>query len=281
MSTVASTPPITRLLTHAALKPTHDRKTSWRTHQQNTFGLLPGLSGSCPGSTTEAGGCGHTPKGLKLPVCYVEKSMSAYPAVRGVLSHNMFLMRNATEDEMYMLLGREFDRFRETERRRDKPELQYRLHWSGDFFSEAYVRAMMRAMDDYPDVRFWTYTRSFGPRVGFDVLQLTRCRNLALYMSLDPTNIAMGLDVFYEHLMNSPRSRANLQVCYMSPVNDFADRWRAAKHTTRSRQNWDAAPPFMPACPVDTGKMALPLACSRCQMCTGLRPKLQAIWFQT
>lgn len=275
------TPGITSLVTDGRLKATADRKTAFRPGSSNTFGLLPGVDGSCPGATLGPGGCGHVREGRKLPVCYVSHSMSVYKAVGGVLAHNLFLMKSATPAEMTEILVDEFKRFRRRELSYEKPFLNYRLHWSGDVFSSAYRDALHAAMSAYPDIRFWGYTRSFGRSFSWDVLTLTALPNLSLYMSLDPQNIGTGLELYYAHLRARPDARARLAVCYMSPVHDFAARWAAARTTASNPDDWDAAPPFMPPCPADTGKLPLVGACGVCRMCTGMRPRLPAIWFKT
>ena len=41
------------MTTETAIKPSSDRKTEFYPGQKNTFGLLPGREGTCPGCTTE------------------------------------------------------------------------------------------------------------------------------------------------------------------------------------------------------------------------------------
>ena len=243
--------------------PTHDRKTRARKNQKNTFGLLPGIKGTCPCATVEPGGCWHVREGRKLPECYVAHTMSAYPGVKQVLQHNTALLSAATQDEMVELLHKEFARFRSTEEKHHtKNNIPlynplYRLHWSGDIFNEAYAEALAVAIGINTDIKFWCYTRSF-----FAIPILSNLPNLNLYLSLDPVNVNTGLKAYIKH-----KGTTALQLCYMNKTNDIQNR-----HTLLTGSD------FM-ACPVDTGKLGLEEGCHTCTMCTRAQPR--PVWFAT
>jgi hypothetical protein len=269
-----------------ALKPTCDRKTKFWKNQQNTFGLLPGLEGTCPCATTAAGGCWHIAAGRKLPDCYVAHTMSCYGGVRNVLEHNTKLLMNAPYWSKVALLDDEFNRFKKAELKHQAKNYQassqifYRLHWSGDIFDVEYARALSSAIQLNSDIHFWCYTRSF-----FAVSHLCNLSNLTLYLSLDPVNIEQGLMTFAEY----KNDRNNLQFCYMSPTNTFRDhlgrveemlkaenKLRKICKMTLKKTDFDKDPQ---GCPVDCGKLELEYGCSKCQKCIRKLPK--PVWFQS
>jgi hypothetical protein len=268
-----------------ALKPTCDRKTKFHPNQKNTFGLLPGIEGTCPYATTAEGGCWRIEAGKKLPTCYVAHTMSVYKNVYDVLAHNTKLLMSASKWHKIELLDKEFHRFKDVEGRRfqaGKPSNQYyRLHWSGDIFNEEYAQALKDAMLLNSDIQFWCYTRSL-----FAVPILCNVPNLNLYISLDPVNVQQGLAVFNE----CKRDDNNLQICYMNYENDFEEHaLRARKildEENRLRklcgypvkeERIDGVP--MRACPVDLGKLKLEGGCASCRQCT--KEDSQPVWFKS
>jgi hypothetical protein len=272
-------------MTIELLKPSGDRKTRSYDSQKNTFGLLPGLEGSCPCATTSEGGCWSIKPGRKLPDCYVANVINIYKGVRDVLAHNTRLLKSASEARMVTLLSSEFKRFKDAEAKRAKHGLpnstDYRLHWSGDIFNETYARAIAAAIKEHPDLNFWCYTRSF-----FAVKYLADIPNLNLYLSLDPVNIHAGLSVFNEY----KRETNNLQICYMSPINNFqehvprADTILQQENELRGLMGDPVKPNRIPkrtlmSCPVDTGNMALENGCAKCTNC--LKRDSKAVWFKS
>ena len=269
--------------TIGALKSTCDRKTKFHDTQRNTFGLLPGLEGSCPGATTAPGGCWHIPEGRKLPECYVARTMSAYKAVRGVLEHNTRLLAAARLWEKIELLDDEFARFRAAELRREQAghakKMTYRLHWSGDIFDDEYAKALASAIQLNSDINFWCYTRTFSA-----VPALCNIPNLILYLSLDPVNVQQGLSVFADNKNN----QNNLQICYMSTENNFDTHLERAAQILTIRNN-DHEPPGLGwvtdkwplrACPVDIGKMKLEGGCAKCKQCISIGREPTPVWFK-
>lgn len=267
------------------IKPTGDRKTRFYASQKNTFGLLPGIEGSCPCATTADGGCWSIPAGRKTPNCYVAGTMAAYPGVKGILQHNTSVLMAAGEIDKTCILTEEFSRFSAHELKRKAKglpySLNYRLHWSGDIFNEEYAWALRSSMASYPEITFWCYTRSF-----FAVPILCNVENLILYLSLDPVNVQAGLSAFNENKTLTNK----LQICYMSKINDFASHLPRTKQILDEenklrklmhepiRYNW-AEKASLRACPVDAGTMALEGGCAKCGGCICAKPR--AVWFET
>jgi len=269
------------------LKPTCDRKTRSYPTQKNTFGLLPGLEGTCPYATTAPGGCWHIADNKKLPECYVARTMSVFKGVGPALAHNTQLLQHATQWEMVELLDAEFQRFKKTELRRTKKgqttDLRYRLHWAGDIFNETYAQALAQAIQLNSDISFWCYTRSF-----FAVPILCNIPNLILYLSLDPVNVQAGLITYTDY----KTERNNLQICYMNSENDFPEHVGRALQIAEGRNQirkmlGGSERPLqacsidaMRVCPVDAGKLDLESGCAKCKKCidpTGAKP----VWFRT
>ena len=260
--------------TIGAIRATSDRKTRKYKTQCNTFGLLPGNDGgTCPYSTCKAGGCWHVPEGRKLPDCYVAKLMSAYGGVQPILEHNTKLLMGATEKQMTNLLRAEFRRFLAAEVKRNgsavfKTPPLYRMHWSGDVFNAKYARAIAAAVNVYPEINFWMYTRSFKY-----VPILCNIPNLILYLSLDPVNTTLGLKTF---LANKSQTNS-LGICYMSKTNNLLEHMKTLGIEAPPELNKYLK---LSTCPVDTGKMELEGGCMRCQQCTRVLNN-KSIWFKS
>ena len=252
------------------LRPTCDRKTRFRPSQKNTFGLLPGPQGTCPGATVGCGGCSEIPAGRKLPVCYVFGLMSAYKGVKPILQHNTDLLKSASQADRISILKQEFERFEKHELKQQLPELFYRLHWSGDVYDEDYADALIEAMNAFPHIAFWNYTRSHD--LALDLAD--NVPNLTQYLSLDAMNFERGMDIYVKWLQAPRHQDANLHICYMSDEDDFAARY--AECRTR-HQDWPAQPVALSACPVDTKKLPTDGACAKCRKCLAGKP----VWFKT
>jgi hypothetical protein len=233
-----------------SLKPTADRKTQVRSSQKNTFGLLPGLpedGGTCPGATGGCAGCLSKPNGRKTSICYVDRLMRGRKAIGRVLKSNTELFSEAIYSEKVLLLLREFKRFYETETKRKScdSELWYRIHWAGDIPDPEYAHALREAIEVFPFINFWGYTRSF-----FSVPMLAGLKNLRWYISLDDENRQEGLEVY-----NQFSDRGNIHLCWMR----------------------ETCPDGFRPCPVDSGRMELEYACQQCRLCLTGKP----VWFKT
>lgn len=233
----------------AKLKASCDRKVWAYKGQKNTFGLLPGPKGTCPGATLGIGGCCDGSKSKSgREDCYVFRIMSIYKNVEKVLAHNTKLLTEADLDGKIELLDEEFTRFTKSFQRKKFPQgNKYRLHWAGDIFNEEYARALVAAIMRHPEIDFWTYTRTF------DVVGIFKgVSNLQLYLSLDQCNLKSGLETYNKY------KDERLHLSYMG------DKRPDIGHD-------------LIACPTDEGVMKVEGACLKCKMCL----KGKDIWFKT
>lgn len=233
------------------IKSSNDQKTRVRPNQSNTFGLLPGPEGSCPYATTGCGGCWAPAKAGNISnLCYVDRLMRARPNVKAILTRNTEFLKAATEDEMVEALVAEFKRFNDAEDKAGATVRNFRLHWSGDIFSEAYARALSKSMSVYKGVEFWAYTRSWE-LIKPGVLDL---ENLTMFLSLDPRNVDAGLAWLKTH---NPRRKFKIGISFMGNIIQKS-----------LQEHADAEGLKLFACPVDNdGKMKLENACQTCRAC--------------
>lgn len=224
------------------LKPSNDSKVQAYDKHGNTFGTLPRTT--CPGATYGPGGCCDIPEGRKLHVCYVDRIMSAYSGVKGVLEHNTEAL-SGTLDEMFDVFWTEFNRFKSKPKNQDTNNF-YRLYWSGDIHNEECAQALAEAILYHADVNFWGYTRSF-----FALPYFADLPNCQLYLSLDAVNFDEGMEAY-----NDYQDRDNISYCYLSKDRPT---------------NLDVLP-----CPVDSGKLEIKGACYKCKLCMKGKP----IWFK-
>jgi len=274
---------------YIGIKPSEDRKVRARSGQKNTFGILPGRDGSCPGATRGCGGCESPAEGNKTPVCYVYGLMRAYSGVRGVLEHNTRELKAADRAGMADLLKREFERFAAAEARARVPGSAYRIHWSGDIFSRTYAEALVDAMREFPAIKFWCYTRS----IPYGVLLAQRLDNLSMYLSLDKVNLYAGLRGYFDALADTGNVlRSPLHLAYMAERNDFAEAYARAYNLHDVLQTvdaqsgdegrhhpWPVKPVKLASCPVDEGSIPLEGGCHACRMCFRANPA--HVFFQT
>jgi hypothetical protein len=223
--------------------PSSVSKVRVRASQKNSFGLMPGKEGTCPGATYGRGGCMECVGNNVRPTCYVHKAFRN-AKVKEILEHNTKVLKEATRSEMTRMLVYEFNRFEVEEANAKSPSFNYRLHWAGDVFSMAYAEALAYAIGKAPKTQFWIYTRSFDfvePLVGVP--------NLNTFLSLDPCNWLDGL------MVHAKYQDQGLKVTYMNKEN-HGD--------------------YMP-CPADAGNMEIEGACSKCRMCINGN---KDIWFK-
>ena len=138
----------------------------------NTFGLPAGKAFSCPSATS-----------ICEKVCYAGKLEKIYKGTRDVLMNNWNLLKDSNQDEMYLLISEMIAEFAGECDKRNAEKL-FRIHWDGDFFNEEYTLAWKRVMSDYPEIKFWVYTR-----VESAAKILNGIPNLSLYFSTDDDNI--------------------------------------------------------------------------------------------
>lgn len=201
---------------------------------------LPENGGTCPGATTGKGGCLDVRDGLKRQTCYMAKVVAIYKAVGNVLSTNTAMLSGKTVDEMEAVCKATVEEFIKKNKGDD---LYFRLHYSGDFFSLEYTEAWARVISQFPNVRFWVYTRSheyIDPLLGLD--------NITVFLSCDPSNYDKVSKIFEALKDKHP----NLGMAFMG--NDAPDaknnRWVKCPEITGKVANTD-----------DAG------ACSKCRLC--------------
>jgi len=137
----------------------------------NTFGLPSGKAFSCPGATS-----------VCESICYAGKLEKLFKGVREVLVHNFELLKDATTDEMIVLLDEMITDFEKDCDKRNAEKL-FRIHWDGDFFNLDYALAWRAVIERHTATQFWVYTRS-----DFAVYALLGIDNLGLYFSADSAN---------------------------------------------------------------------------------------------
>jgi hypothetical protein len=116
------------------------------------------------------------------------------------------------------------------------------LHYSGDFFSEDYTKAWAKVIAEFPNVRFWVYTRSAAY-----VEHLLGLKNLTVFLSCDAVNFNTMLEIYNKH----KDTYANLAMAWLG--RDAPDpktyRWVKCPEITGKVKNGDEG------------------ACSKCRLC--------------
>lgn len=176
----------------------HQAKRYWSPVARNAFGL-PAID-TCPGSTEAC-----------REVCYAQKT--PYPSMTALLQHNYALLSAASYDGMVALLEDLIAAYRvdhaKAERRSGRTlDKIFRIHWSGDFFSETYADAWGAVIATNPDIAFWGYTRSDF------ALKLDRLENCVMFASMDDST---------DEAFRASATSAGVRVAYMG-VPEHTDR---------------------------------------------------------
>ena len=176
---------VNAIITPMKLKRSNDRKVAnlvTKNGKQaaiaNTFGLPAGKNYSCPSATS-----------ICETVCYAGKLEKLFPGVKTNLLHNWDLLKDADSKTMISLLDEMIKEFKADCLKKDAPML-FRIHWDGDFFSDAYAYAWKNVIETHGDIQFWVYTR-----VKSAALILKDVSNLSLYYSTDDENKAIAFDL--------------------------------------------------------------------------------------
>ncbi len=218
-------------------------KVKFKKDHRNTFGLsygLPENGGTCPGATTGKGGCLDTRDGLKRKTCYMAKITEIYKSVGTVLKENTELVKDKSLEDTKKVCRETVQVFIQKSKNED---LYFRLHYSGDFFSETYTRAWAEVIAEFPEVQFWVYTRSADY-----VHLLLGLDNLTVYLSCDPVNKDKMFELYHKYKDTSPR--LGLAWLGKDPPSPKDYRWVT--------------------CPEISGKLkntAERGACSKCKLC--------------
>lgn len=114
----------------------------------------------------------------------------------------------------------------------------FRIHTSGDFFSQNYVDAWGKVIKANPNIRFWTYTRSFM----FNFKELTKNKNFLLFASVDKYNRVKAGQFIRKHDYKVKRAYGPFDPKDKKPVNSFV-------------------------CPATNDRLDHLGACEKCQLC--------------
>lgn len=225
-----------KLKKYSVLKLTNNSKVRFYDGHNNTFSLRQGSpedGGTCPMATAGPGGC--------LAVCYDKNLRKLYKNYAKVEDVNTELVKSGSVEDMENVIRNSVLMWRIS----DEENIPYfRIHTGGDFFSEEYAQVWAKVIEEFPEVRFWVYTRSL-----FAVPILAKCKNLTLYLSCDPVNKDNVLEV-YEQFRNYP----NVAIAWMG--NDVPEQIVNDRTVLQ--------------CPEVTGNLKNTKdqgACSRCRAC--------------
>ena len=204
-----------------------NRKTKFGPNHKNTFGLTFGLpinGGTCPGATSGTGGCLNVRDGCKRETCYMAKVTQIYKAVAHTLQVNTDMVRGKSYDEMVTVIRATIKSFTE---KNLEAKWYFRLHYSGDFFSEDYAKAWAQVIGEFPRVKFWVYTRSFNV-----VPYLIDRTNITVYLSIDPVNMDEGSRLYEKYI-----ERANLGLAWLGNEKPAKYRWVTCPETSGILKN--------------------------------------------
>jgi len=180
-----------------------------------------GGRGTCPGATKACEGC------------YAMKGRHYFQSVQKSFVRNRLLLQKLQKHKSFnkaiQLLSEMIP----------KNTKIFRIHESGDFYSQWYIQVWAKVVRSRPDVMFWAYTRSFH----LDFSKLTRQPNFALWASTDTYN--------QKEAKNFVRRYEN------SKVKHAYGPW---KHDVPIPEN-----SFI--CPVTSKRMDVDGACEKCMLC--------------
>jgi len=182
------------------------------------FSLPAGPDFSCPGATEAC------------KECYAMKHRHLWPAVQDAFARNWKLIqsfekKNDVFSAVIMLSGSISD------------SNIFRIHESGDFYSQWYVDVWDRVIKTRKDVSFWAYTRSFDLNYG----KILKNKNFMLWASADKYNLNEA-----EKMANRYKA---VRLAY-GPINKIED-----------------APENSFVCPVTSKKINVEGACEKCKFC--------------
>lgn len=249
------------MINRADLRPSSDSKVQCHKKHLNSFGLMPGPEWTCPYATTGDGGCFGN-NGVK---CYAHKLARLRPNVSRVLEANSNSLKDLDRSGMVELLDNMFEKFRKSIEKYEDGCNIFRLHWSGDIFSVDYAEALAESMRKYPDITFWTYTRSLGLITN----SLMSLNNLSLFISLDICNLSYGLS-WIRKLTDRVRSEG-INVPRIAYMGDYVpDELKEYAEENRCK---------IISCSADEGLVNKVGACPECRLCINKNESI--IFFKT
>jgi len=155
----------------------------------NAFGLPAGpvsgpraADGSCPDATDAC------------IACYA--AAIPYPSVSALLAHNYAALLACGDDvdAMVALLAPMVAAFAAAADARGADRV-FRIHWSGDYFNDAYAAAWVVVARMFPTVQFWHYTRSFQSICAAQIFAAADLPNVVTYLSIDNDNAAAAAPI--------------------------------------------------------------------------------------
>lgn len=185
------------------------------------FSLPAGPVFSCPGATDACVGC------------YAMKNRHLFSNVQAAFAKNWLLIKK---------LGAKKDTSKAVQALLDiipKDAKIFRIHESGDFYSQWYVDVWAKVVKQRPDVQFWAYTRSFQ----FNFNELTKQKNFALWASTDKYNEKEAKKFVRKH------------------------RKSGVKHAIGPWKHNEEIPDKSFICPVTSKKLKVDGACEKCRLC--------------
>jgi hypothetical protein len=192
--------------------------------KNNAFAIPAGKNFGCIGETD-----------VCASKCYAKKGNHLWPAVQNLLARNWKLLKhfeaNADSEGAVRAL---------LEMIPEKAEL-FRIHESGDFFSQWYVDVWAEAIAARPNTKFWFYTRSFT----LDFSGMQSLRNATCWASTDSANENEALAFVKNHSF--------FRHAY-GPI---------AKNEEKPEGSF--------FCPATVGKLETAGACEKCRLCTDSR----------
>lgn len=125
---------------------------------------IPALS-TCPGKTDYC-----------KSVCYATKGFFKVRNVIGSLASNY---DESLKESFVSLMNESISKAKVR---------SIRIHPSGDFYSEEYIKKWISIVDSNPNINFWVYTRSWRlPEMVLALKELANKNNVQMYASIDST----------------------------------------------------------------------------------------------
>ena len=189
--------------------------------ENSAFGMLAGPQFSCPSAT------------LACKDCYAMKKRHMFQNVQNALAQNWLLIKQLHKKRNTKRAVKELLNII------PKKAKIFRIHESGDWFSQWYINAWAEVVKQRPHTSFWFYTRSFK----FNYSKLTRLHNLTMWASTDNYNL--------------------------KEAKKFVKRYKKSgtKHAYGPWEHNKRIPMGSFKCPATSKKMPTLGACEKCMLC--------------
>jgi hypothetical protein len=143
----------------------------------NSFSITPGPSFSCPGATDACDSC------------YACRNRHLFTNVMTSHLNNWVTMNKALEDKEVRNIVVSYLVSKITKKK------IFRIHESGDFFSNKYIALWDNVVSQCPNTLFWCYTRSFM----LNFKNILKNSNFKLFASVDQYNKKYGIQFAQKH----------------------------------------------------------------------------------